>query len=70
MEKFGIPRELYRGSNYYKSGQNTSTVLQDYYSSVGRDLKLALLKDFYAELDFYYHLFPDERDGYVKLLLT
>lgn len=68
MEKLSIPKELYRDHGYYESSQNTTTLLMQYYSALSMDLKRALFQDFKTELDFYYHLFPDERHSHVALL--
>ena len=69
MKKFNIPDEYYRDVSYYgQSGHNTSTILPDYYSTLSASLKTELFKDFYTELDFYYHLYPEEKDSHVKLL--
>ena len=68
MDKFNIPRNLYRDSGYYGSGKNTTSFLASYYSKLDDDLKLALYEDFSIEFDFYYHLFPEERDDHMKLL--
>ena len=68
MDKFSIPRELFEDEGYYESGQNTSSVLASYYSTLSPKLKEALFEDFYTELDFYYHLFPEEKESHVRLL--
>lgn len=68
MEKFNISSELYRDQGYYGSGPNTTTLLPKYYSTVSVDLKQKLVADFSAELDFYYHLFPEEKNSLFQLL--
>ena len=70
MDKFNIPRNLYRAQGYYRSGQNTSALLMSYYSPLSSELKEALFEDLYMELDLYYRLFPEERNSHVKLLGT
>ena len=68
MDKFHIPRNLYRDSGYYGSGKNTSDYLESYYATLDEDLKWALYEDFSIEFDFYYRLFPEEEDSHMKLL--
>ena len=68
MDKFNIPRNLYRDSGYYGSGKNTLDYLEYYYATLDEDLKWALYEDFSIEFDFYYHLFPEEEDSHMKLL--
>ena len=68
MDKFSIPRELFEDEGYYGSGQNTTALLASYYSTLSPKLKEALFEDFYTELDFYYHLFPEEKESHVRLL--
>ena len=68
MDKLSVPSEYFFDKSYYTTGGGTNTMLQTYYSSVSADVKAALFKDFYAELDFYYHLYPEESDSHIKLL--
>jgi len=50
-----------------KPGKETVTLLAEY-SMVSNKLKKALFKDFYQEFDFYYHLFPEDRNSHISLL--
>lgn len=68
MNKFNIPDKYFYDKNYYKPGKETASYLQEYYANVSTELKAALFHDFYTELDFYYHLFPEDRESHMKLL--
>lgn len=68
MKKLNVPTEYFADESHYPSGEGTNTLLYDYYSTLSKELKLALFRDFYAELDFYYHLFPEERGSHVSIL--
>ncbi len=68
LKKHKIPPEYYHDQGYYDSGKGTATLLQKYYSPLSAELKLALFKDFFMELDYYYHLFPEDRESHVSLL--
>lgn len=69
LEMYQIPKEYFHDQSYYAtSGVATSMLLEKYYSTVSADLKLALFQDFYVELDYYYHLFPEERESHIPLL--
>ena len=68
MKRLGIPSEYYHDEGYYETGQETETLLPTYYSQVSTQLKKALFSDFHAELDFYYHLFPEDRKSHITLL--
>lgn len=68
MQKFDVPSSYFHDKSYYASGHGTATLLQKYYSQLDPKVKLALLKDFSTELDFYYHLFPEDRHTHIDLL--
>lgn len=52
----------------HKAGQETSNKLIHYYSQLSTELRTTLYERFYKELDFYYHLFPEERDSHKHIL--
>lgn len=71
MDKFQVPSEYFYDESYYNTkAEETRSLLEEYYSTVSSELKAALCRDFHAELDFYYHLFPEERESHIDLLAT
>ena len=68
MERYQIPTEYFYDHSKYQAGHDTSNVVQDYYSTVREELRLALLKDFHQELEFYYLLFPEDDGSHFELL--
>lgn len=49
-------------------GQETRDKMVGYYSQLTLELKTALYERFYKELDFYYSLFPEERESHKYIL--
>lgn len=45
-----------------------TTILYNYYSQLSLNLKRKLFKKWRMELDFYYHLYPEERNGHKVFL--
>ena len=52
----------------HPAGTQTSDKMFSYYSQLTPELKTSLYERFYKELDFYYHLFPEERDSHKHIL--
>ncbi len=69
-KKIGAPKEYFTDSGYHDPSHQTGNLLEQYYSQVSKEVKHALFRDFYQELDFYYHLYPEERTSHCKLLET
>ena len=61
-------------TNYFSNkgahpvGQETGEKMATYYSQLSVELKAALYERLHKELDFYYHLFPEERDSHKRIL--
>ncbi len=70
INKLDAPMEYYNNASYHNSSLHTSSLLEEYYSQLSTEVKHALFRDFYQELDFYYHLYPEERTSHCKLLDT
>ena len=68
MTRYHIPTNYFYDHSKYKPGQDTSTLVHQYYSTISQTLKTALLKDFEAEMDFYYTLFPEDDGSHWQLL--
>ena len=69
-DKLNVPNEYFHDGSrmHYMSTNITSALVEEYYSTVSSKVKKALYKDFRKELDFYFHLFPEERERSIKLL--
>ena len=52
----------------HNSGEETGTKLLDYYSELSRPLKKRLFHRMFSELDFYYHLYPEDQWSHLELL--
>ena len=68
VEKLQAPPDYFHNMSYHKAGRETRDYMEVYYAQVDKELKHKLFHDFYQELDFYYHLYPEERTSHVKLL--
>ena len=68
MDKLHASYEYFRNSSYHRPGEETKDYLEQYYSQLDRDLKYRLFEDFRQELDFYYHLYPEERNSHIAFL--
>ena len=68
ITKLGVPSEYYHDRSYYSNGLGTAPLMQKYYSTVSADIKVALFDKIYNELDFYYHLYPEDRKSHISLL--
>ena len=54
--------------NTHKAWDETKSVMKMYYSQLSSELKYRLFKRMYKELDFYYHLYPEDQWSHVELL--
>ncbi len=68
MQRYQIPTEYFYDHSKHLPGQATSSLVQDYYSTVNPKLKTALLKDFRREMEFYHLLFPEDDGTQYELL--
>ena len=48
--------------------KKTSEYVREYYSQLSQDLKNQLFRDWYMELEFYYHICPEERNSHKEIL--
>ena len=60
--------EYYRDESLHTNAMQTKNLLGLYYAQLPESLKHSLFEDWKTELDFYYHLYPDERNSHVQLL--
>lgn len=69
--KFIADRVITPKSVYHKNLHTKmydSTILYNYYSQLSQSLKRKLFKKWRMELDFYYHLYPEERNSHKVFL--
>lgn len=69
INKIQAKPEYYRNRSLHTPKTATSTFLNIYYSQLSEELKRRLYKDWHDELEFYYHLYPEERNAH-KILLN
>ena len=68
MRKLNVSAEYFWDQSEHKPGHETKDYLQYYYSQLSERLKQGLFEKFHQELDFYYHLYPEEKTSHVELL--
>ena len=67
IEKIGASSsELRQG--YYSEGSSTDHNLNIYYSTLTETQRIAVVKKLSLDLEFYYTLFPEERDSHKQIL--
>lgn len=70
INKLQAPPEYFQNASYHHSERETIELLEGYYSQLDQGLKHQLFHKMYHDLDFYYHLYPEERTSHCKLLET
>ena len=65
-ERLGAKRHYFRNKSEHTD--RTRSKLKHYYSQLHHDAKMELLHRWWAELDFYYHLYPEERHSHKDIL--
>ena len=55
-------------SGYYSSADSTQTIAPGYYAELSFKQRLGVLHLLAQELDFYYHVFPEEQDSHKRIL--
>lgn len=68
VERFGLNPDYYRDESLHSPGTETRQVMAQYYSLLPVWEQHRLVSGLWEELDFYYHLFPAERDSHLKIL--
>ena len=68
MKKLNVSAEYYWDQSEHKPGHETKDYLQYYYSQLSEDFKHGLFEYFHQDLDFYYHLYPEEKNSHIELL--
>ena len=68
IRKLNVSAEYYWDQSEHKPGHETKDYLQYYYSQLSEDFKHHLFEYFHQDLDFYYHLYPEEKTSHMELL--
>ena len=66
VTKLGSKLNKIPGAN--QGSNSTASLLNSYYSQLSQDLKEQLFRDWYKELEFYYYLYPEERNSHKSIL--
>ena len=66
FSKLEIDKQYLRDA--YNVSKKTSEYVREYYSQLSQDLKNQLFRDWYMELEFYYHICPEERNSHKEIL--
>ena len=67
VERINTRAEFVR-AGYHSEADTTETLSPSYYAQLTHAQKLAVLKQVELDLDFYYHLFPEERGTHNDIL--
>ena len=68
IQKLNLNSQFFIDHSSHALGQETSTKLHHYYSQLSPHLKRDLFEHMFQELDFYYHLYPEEQWSHTELL--
>ena len=68
IRKLNISPHYFVERTSHAPGNETSTKLHHYYSQLTPQLKRDLFEHMFQELDFYYHLYPEEQWSHTELL--
>lgn len=67
VSKIGGRLEYLR-DGYYTEGETTHDLLPKFYRQLSNEQKRGIIQTLEIELDFYYHIFPEESDIHKKIL--
>ena len=65
FKKFNIPHESFRDQPAH---HNTASLMPKYYAKLSKAEKKMVYKFVHQELEFYYHIYPEERDMHIPLI--
>ena len=68
IKKLDANPKYFPNVSYHKSGKKTEDLVDQYYSQLPEKLKQKLFQKYYQELDFYYHLYPEDSLSHVHTL--
>ena len=67
VERINTRAEFIR-AGYYSGSDSTENISPKYYAQLTQTQKLGVLRQVELDLDFYYHLFPEERGVHNSIL--
>ena len=65
FEKFNIPQDSFRNQPAH---HDTSSLMPKYYARLSESEKKMVYQFAYSEMEFYYHIYPEERDMHIPLI--
>lgn len=68
IKRLGVSKEFFIDHSYHAQGSSTRDLMPSYYAQISMDVKRQLVEDMSEDLEFYYTLFPEERDTHITLL--
>ena len=68
MKRLSINSDFYRNKSLHLSSQRTSNYFRQYYGRLSDVLKVRLYWKLREELEFYYALYPRERNSHISIL--
>ena len=68
IKRLGVAKEFFIDRSYHAQGSSTRDLMPSYYAQVSMEVKHRLVEDVSEDLEFYYFLFPEERDTHIPLL--
>ena len=68
IKKFNTSREFFTDHDTHSPSEHTRLFLVKYYSELSEELKYRLFQRMHVELEFYYHLYPEEQWSHAEIL--
>lgn len=68
IDRLGLNPEYYQNGNLHAADHQTTHFVRHYYSQLSHVQKMKLFTKLYEELDFYYHLYPQEYNSHIDML--
>ena len=68
IDQLGLNSTYYQNGNLHTADRQTHNFVSNYYSQLSHVQKMRLFATLYEELDFYYHLYPRERNSHIHML--
>ena len=68
MQRVQAKPEYYPDRSLHSHATQTKNYLHQYFSQLSVELSNSLFEDWLEELDFYYHLYPEEKDSHKDIL--
>ena len=65
FKKFNIPNDSFKNQAAH---HDTGSLVPEYYAKLSKTEKKMVQKFVYQELEFYYYIYPDERDMHIPLI--